>query len=221
MRNTKSFIVFILILAVVAIAGFVMVRNQLLVSQPELQQKPATKVGSSGQTTNRNPATPSSRPLYGKTSLSEEEKRILCKPFEDLYVNVKTDRGAGKFIDERKTVPKAYKVGMICLKHRLTRTEVMELISTPPAETSIVSTNLMDVDYQIGGCKRLIFKFDEKGNIKSVEGDGVHSLYEFPPLEAVTSDTSIEPPEPLPRSAIYRIIDEKVRADILKQSTPP
>ena len=220
MKNTKSLIVFLLILAVViAIAGFVRLRNQKIVSQLELQLPATSNIASRVQTTNQYLA-PSARPLFGKASLSEEEKRILYKPFENLYGFQEAGIGMVKVFDEYKTTPKAYKVGMICLKHRLTRAEVMELISTPPNEDRVVYTNLVDVTYRFGINKGLIFRFDIKGNLLNTEGDGVHSWYEFPPLEEVKSDTSIEPPEPPPRPAIYRIIDEKIRADILKQSTP-
>ncbi len=166
------------------------------------------------QTTNQNLST-SSRPLYGKASLSEEEKRILYKPFEDLCVIVETGMGPVKHFNEWKTGPKAYKVGMMCLEHRLTRTEVLELISTPPTEDRIVFPNRVDVGYQFRIHKQLLFSFDEKGNLKNAEGEGISLWYKFPSLKDVASDTSIEPP---PASAIYRFYEAQARKPSSRES---
>jgi len=159
----------------------------------------------------------SSRQLYGKASLTEEEKRILYKPFEDLCVIVEAGIGPVKHFNEWKTGPKAYKVGMICLKHRLTRAEVLELISTPPTEDRVVFTNRVVVGYRFGFQKELRFGFDKKGILTDAEGEGESIWYKFPSLKDVTTDTSIEPP---PTSAIYRFYEEQARVELLKLSTP-
>ena len=133
-----------------------------------------------------------SRPLYGIASLSEEEKRILYKPFEGMFV-----RGEGAFgtmiPDARKTMPRAYRVGMICLKHRLNWSEVQELImgKVPASRSRPTECAWFTLPVAVPGVE-LLFDFDPKGDLKQVSIP--HTWYHFPRLEDVTPDTSIEPP---------------------------
>lgn len=117
---------------------------------------------------------PTPRSLYGKASLSEDEKRILYRPFEDRF---------------KTWYPgKDYKIGIICLKHRLTRAEVLELIAEPPYEPR----DYKYLFYRTGPNGLFSLEFDENGNLKKAEV--VDSRYQLPPLESVTPDTPIEPP---------------------------
>ena len=119
------------------------------------------------------------RPLYGKASLSKEEKLILAKPFED-YRHHNYER-------------KAYTVAMICLKHHLTIPEVNELIT---GQVDARQGNSTEFRYGPGPERQLFFDFDDKGKLLSIDlGRG---QFRLPPLELVTKDAPIESP-PLPR----------------------
>ena len=80
-----------------------------------------------------------------------------------------------------------YRVGMICLKHRLTRSEVMEALSESPVKP--IHNGYLDYQTSIGHL--LTFKFDASGNLLLVR---THERFEFPSLESVLPDTPIDPP---------------------------
>ena len=186
MNHRKTILFYISILIVVAsVVDFVWLRNRIPVSLPELQQHPKTNLDFAVFITPRNSPT-ISRPFYGKAFLSEDEKQILSK--------ITTDCGS------KRCDRLAYRVGMICLKHRLASSEIDELFAgkvvhaEPRADTGVehVSIKLCPPP-----CRPLVFEYDAKGNI-------VRSLYMLngvwhylPPLESVTPDAPIELP-PLP-----------------------
>ena len=117
-----------------------------------------------------------SRPLYGKASLSEEEKRILSMITADC--------------EKKGFIHVAHSIGMICLKHRLTSSEIDRLFPewVPHKRLCVCRSPFL----------LLFFNFDAQGNIVSiyyVDSGRSHSL---PPLESVTTDAPIDLP-PLPR----------------------
>ena len=115
------------------------------------------------------------RSLYGKASLSREETRILYKPFDPDLRN------------SRHNNPKAWSVAIICMKHRLTCNEIMDLIASPPDSDGLVETERVVV-YKFAIQGALQFYFDLNGILKDVRG-----FEELPHMEAVTPDTPIEP----------------------------
>ena len=114
------------------------------------------------------------RPLYGKTALSKEEKRILYKPFPEI-------RNA-------ENISKAWMIAMICMKHRLTCAEVRELIASPPFGYGSDESG-SSLSYLYGKEGVLQFSFDKNGKLEKV-----HGISELPPMESVSTDTPIEPP---------------------------
>lgn len=133
---------------------------------------------------------PASCPLYGKASLSEEERRILYKPFDGM--EGKTDTGA-PILDWRRSLPKAYQLGMVCLKHRLNYSEVNELIVRNVTPRLLFPPEKTRINITISFSALLGFDFDEKGDLQKVQIYGIE-YHKLPPLEAVTSNTPIEPP---------------------------
>ena len=196
MKHTKPIIVFVVILGLgVVIVGFIRLAYHTSNSRQELRQQPPMNSVSSAQTIQT--YLPNvSRPLYGKSSLTEEEKRILYKPFENMFFIAIAGNGPVKHYDEQKTFPKAYRVGMICLKHRLTRTEVLELISTSPTDNRFIAEKgLGIIGYDIGHSATLEFDFNTEGNLAEILMYDA-GWYKLPLLDEVKSDTSIEPPPP-------------------------
>ena len=122
-----------------------------------------------------------SQPLYGRESLSKEEKLILTNPFVD-YRQHNYDR-------------KAYKVAMICLKHRLTLSEVQKAITGPVQIRKREDTGGCDLIFMYWG-EKLKFYFDSSGHLDEVYYHA--DRYRLPPIEFITPDTPIEVP-PLPR----------------------
>ena len=176
MKDKKSIQVLVAF-ALAALIAFVWWRNETSVS-PREGQHSETNVISNRQTAKQTEFGVS-RPLYGETSLSEDEKRILHKPFADC----------GKYWCGARI----YRVGMICLKHRLSRVETMKLLDEPPLN----SEDRLHLSYRTGVGRLLELHFEENGNLKDVEAIGRD--YDFPPLESVTPNTPIEP-TPLPPS---------------------
>ena len=121
--------------------------------------------------------------LYGKASLSKEEKQILNRPFED-YRNH----------DYRR---KAYKIAMICLKHRLSFSEVKEMVQEPGGVRVHPDTGESALHYRfsLNWDGWLIFEFDSNGNHTGVCFK--NRPYPLPPIGFITCDTPVEAP-PLP-----------------------
>ena len=131
---------------------------------------------------NQEDIAPHSRSTYGKISLSEAEKGMLYKAFPD-------PRDGGN-------IRKAWTVAIICMKHRLNRSEIKELIAHPPDDDRFVaSLGKAYLGYNLGMHSTLDFTFDEDGNLTRVYAVGVP--YKLPPMELVTPDTPTELP-PLP-----------------------
>jgi hypothetical protein len=164
-------------------------------SSQGLPRLAATNIFSNVQTSLTSPQV-GPRPLYGKNSLSIQEKQVLYKPFEDMYVLMQGGAGPHTVMDERKTVPQAYRVGMICLKHRLNLSEVQEmilLIQGKAPSPQVVGPDEIWQHWGIGFHMRLTFRFDKKGNLESVDAPP-EVWYKFPPMEEVVLDTPIDPP---------------------------
>ena len=164
-------VVAVLLFSSVAIVGLLMYRNRTMAPR-DVQQRSTTNAASEFRVAQENQREVS-RPLYGKASLTAEEKRILHKPFDNCF-----RYWCGSNI---------YLVGMICMKHRLSREEIMELIKESPVEP------LEDVylSYRTGIGQLITFTFGQDGNLQKAVTVG--SKYQFPPLETVTHETAIEP----------------------------
>ena len=82
---------------------------------------------------------------------------------------------------------------MICMKHRLNRSEIMKLLSIPTSRPEYVGpSGDITISYDFSRNGSLQFVFDQAGTLKMVYG--VNNL---PAVESVTPDTPIELP-PLP-----------------------
>ena len=120
-------------------------------------------------------------PLYGVASLSGEEKLFLYKPFHPDYT-----------YHEVENAHKVRPIAMICMKHRLNRSEIMKLLSIPTWGPEYIGDGTTSIEYQFANQGILCFVFDQAGILKKVYG--VNNL---PEVESVTPDTPIELP-PLP-----------------------
>jgi len=193
--QSKRVIGFFLILVAVSAGMVVWFQSRRSDSLRELRQ-PAGESGVSTILTNGATSLVGSRALYGKASLSKEEKRILYKSFKDMYgVFTDAEGRERKILNERKTTPQAYRIGMICLKHRLNWSEVQEmihLITGEPIPPRPEPPNDNSQFLELGFNKYLIFQFDAVGSLTGVWTPP--SWYKFPPLEEVMPDTPIEPP---------------------------
>ena len=188
MKNWRPIVVFVVaLMAVVVIVGYVLFRRQSPVPREELKTPPAIVATPTVKSTEIKRAE-NARLLYGKASLCEEEKQILYKPFYGRAVP----------FNENKSVPQAYRVGMICLKHRLSMPEIEEVQQATTGDIP-APVKSWPGEYVLwvrcGLYKALVFAFDENGRLKKIDTTG--TWYKFPPLEAVKPDTSIEPP-PMP-----------------------
>jgi len=127
-----------------------------------------------------------SRPPYGKDSLSEEEKRILINSPEDCL-----ESGCWR---------RAYKVGMICLKHHLSVSEVDGLMPgqiTYRHPCNDTGGECVDLMFCPTLCYPLDFEFDAEGKIVRVSHMVGGVSRRLPPLESITPDAPIELP-PIP-----------------------
>ena len=190
MKNTGTFAVvgFIVVVAI-AISGYIWLRNPAPASQSDPKPRPNASNASNTQT-NQTDLTATLSHLYGKASLSVEEQRILYEAFPKV---------SGQLV-EPKTLPRAYRIGMICLKHRLRLPEVQEVKHLTTGDTSapyMPWAGTYIIALRIGFGKCLDCFFDEKGNLEKILATG--AWYQFPPPEQVTTNTSIDPP-PLPAS---------------------
>ena len=189
----SKFVAFIVTTAAVVIVGAsIWFRNHTSDVRKEFRQASKTNSTPTSQQSTRTHALLVSRPLYGEASLSEEERRILYKPFDGMVIRGEGDFGT-MIPDARKTMPRAYRVGMICLKHRLNWSEVQSLITGKAS----ASRNLSVPGYWFhlpvaAPGVSLYFEFDQNRNLKQVSIPD--TWYQFPRLEDVTPDTSIEPP---------------------------
>jgi len=184
MKHVKIIAVFTILFTAATVS--IWYRNRTVVLRRELQQHPVTKLVTSSQTSQRNPpAAP--HLLYGKASLSKDEKRILYQPFKGFM--------------KRPYRGQDYKVGMICLKHRLTRDEVTKLIGETPHKSELPELLI----YNTCIASAITFRFDKRENLLDVRTTG--SQYQLPPLESVTPDTPIDLP-PLPHNWDYAYFGE-------------
>ena len=187
MTTRKAVTVTVLIVVIGVITGVIALRNR----QFHLPAPPTcstNRVVSAVKVTEKRKVA-LTKPLYGMASLSNEEREILRRSFQNAYV-VTPDFEFPR-LDGLKASHDAYRMGIICLKHRLNRSEVLQLITAK----RLVKPALKAVYYYIGPDCLFMIDFTKEGGIKSVLMD--HAWYKFPALEDVTPDTSIEPP-PIP-----------------------
>jgi len=184
MKLTKPLI---LLVPVAAIIGAVVWRwSRPVGNQPITGGSPSMTSNQPSVQLAKTKGSDSMNPQFGIASLSEAEKKILHDPFPDRSGRAQYDRVA-------------YEVGIICLKHRLSYDEVVELIKSPRSPPNPVrpSDTVIGASYVYGFSQALGFMFDRKGKLKAVEGDS-GGMYKLPPLESVTHDTPLEPEQRKP-----------------------
>ena len=206
MKRSRAAFVFttILILTLLGVAGFVWLRNWAPVSRAGLQQYTSTNLNSGFQAYPGSPQN-SSRQLYGKDSLSSEEKRILFTTATEACGILKWHCIA-------------YKVGMICLKHHLTKSEIGELFVgqvVHGAHVDDIGRDLVKVRLCSPPSMLLLyFRFDSKGSNGEISYIFGGEWYYLPPIDSVTPVAPIELP-PLPDE---RIIFSDAAQAVLRQS---
>ena len=174
MRLSKPALL-VMLAGVVAVLGIIFMRGQRPAAQREGASAPATNVDVVVSSAPTNDV----RSHHGKDSLTEKERKIIHKAFEEIHVYGIYER--------------AYRVGMICLKRRLNYWEVRELIEGKIVPRTSLPVEGERVGYYFPFSHSLGLWFDKDGNLQRVKMYG-DSRYDFPPLESVTPGTSIEPP---------------------------
>jgi len=115
----------------------------------------------------RTNATGATGQIFGKASLSEAEKETLRKRLP------RDEKGA-------------YEKGIICLKHRLSKIEILELIR--PANLQRTTETGTTIAYQVDSSVLLVFKFDKNDNLK--EAKLANTRIQLPSLESVSTNTT-------------------------------
>ena len=185
-KHSLSVLFFMLILTgLIIIFGYIWLYDQEIVSRPAIPEHhlPNTlskvlppKEHTVGYT----------HLLYGKASLSDQEKQVLSKLIE----------GNRTVVNHRE----AYTIAMICMKHRLTWFEIKEMV-TGEKVSSLGSS--LSISCKSGGYTG--FHFDNKGTL--INAIAVESPYMLPPLESVSPGTPITLP-PFPRNVDQGIVSK-------------
>jgi hypothetical protein len=190
MGRLKTLVAVVITVIVVVAPAVIYLRNQSLNSQATRTASVTTSVVGAVEVTQKSKVA-TAKPLYGMTSLNNEEREILRKSFQDDYV-VTPDFPTPR-LHMAKAAHDAYRMGIICLKHRLNRSEVSKLITDRRLPSDTADPQVLY--YQIGPGTLFQIEFTAEGSIKCVQM--AFAWYKFPALEDVTPDTPIEPP-PMP-----------------------
>jgi len=188
MKRSRAALLTTSILIAISITGLVWFRNQPVLrstSQPNGRANTAAGVQPS-QDSRRTGL----RPLYGKDSLSPEEKQILNESFDGMWICL-GDEGT-LILDASRAMPRCYQIGMICLKRRLNRSEVLKLVTAKPDPSPVPHLQAGIVYYQMGPDTLFQIEFTREGSIEKVQLN--HAWFKFPALEDVKPDTPIDPP---------------------------